>query len=676
MDQTSLTHSLQGRTRRTLVLLVDCLTGTEEKRFEPGSEGHFLLRLASLLASGSGGKIVLCSVLEVPPGESVSALSTVAQAMRQKLERMALSALAADVSRQDQAGEERPIPIDAGSSGSSGSGNSFIVPVVRVAHKNEIAAEVRRYLAEEPDALVLLPFRRMSREECPWLAKALRAPLPSDVGWARPPLEGYKNSAPSAPFQVGMRVLLPARGGPQAMMAFDLSQDLMTVLHAQVTVLHVLQAMPERMRASEEAPFTELENLIEGGISNAPRRAFATGEDPVESISRASSAYDLVIMGAGGESGAHVGKFTEAVARSTQAAVLAVRTLVPVGPAIRAARKHARPHALSPEALSLLVDKWFAENTFHANEFSDLSRLVDLKRRSGRTISLGLPALNEEETIGGVISVLKRSLMEEVPLLDEIVVIDSNSTDRTREIAAELGVPVCVHQEVLPEAGPPVDGKGEALWKSLHVLKGDIIAWVDTDVANMHPQFVYGLIGPLLREPRISYVKGYYHRPLRTSTGVQHEGGGRVTELTVRPLMNLFFPLLSGLVQPLAGEYAGKREVLEQLPFFTGYGVETGMLIDLLERYGLYSIGQVNLENRIHRNRDLADLSLTAFAIVQVFLTRLEDRARMKLLEEVNRSMKLIRFERDHLSLEVRAVKDRERPPIVTIPAYREAHGR
>jgi glucosyl-3-phosphoglycerate synthase len=227
---------------------------------------------------------------------------------------------------------------------------------------------------------------------------------------------------------------------------------------------------------------------------------------------------------------------------------------------------------------------------------------------------------------------------------------------------------------VLPEAGSPLHGKGEALWKSLHVLKGDLIAWVDTDVANMHPQFVYGLIGPLLREPRIGYVKGYYHRPIRSGGTLQHEGGGRVTELTVRPLMNLFFPLLSGLVQPLAGEYAGRREVLEQLPFFAGYGVETGLLIDLLEQFGLSSIGQVNLGTRVHRNRSLAELSLTAFAIAQVIFTRLEERARIRLLEEVNRSMKLIRFEEDHLSLVLRRVRDPERPPINTIPAYREAH--
>ena len=170
---------------------------------------------------------------------------------------------------------------------------------------------------------------------------------------------------------------------------------------------------------------------------------------------------------------------------------------------------------MAPEALSLVVDKWFAENTFNSEEFADLEQLVELKRQRGVTISLGLPTLNEEATIGEIIQVLKPALLDTVPLLDEIVVIDSASTDRTRAIAEALGVPVVIHQEVLPEAGAPLAGKGEALWKSLHVLQGDLIAWVDTDVANMHPRFVYGLLGPLLREPRIAYVKGYYHRPIK-----------------------------------------------------------------------------------------------------------------------------------------------------------------
>jgi glucosyl-3-phosphoglycerate synthase len=667
-DQTTLKDNMVAQGGRTIVILVDSLRPTDEggRVFAPGTEGQFLLRLGALLASGAGGRLVALKLVAVPEGESLSAYSTRAQELRRELEREMLAALAPGG--------------DTVSDNATHTGNgtgpllsySFISPVVKVAPESDLAVEVRAFLALEPGAMALLPMRRARDGEPAWLRRALRKPLPSDVAWVRPPTGGYGKETP---FDTGMRVLLPARGGPQAELALSLSQDLVDVLRAQVAILHVMREnMPEIERATEEAPFNELLDRIRRsrpGVER-PRRIYVTGTDAVKSVAQATEGYDLLIMGAGGEAAADLGRFTNAVARQSKLALMAVKTRVPVGPAIRAARKRARPHAMQPEALSHIVDKWFAENTFHANEFSDLNRLVEIKRQRGVTISVGLPALNEEETIGGVISVLKEALMEQVPLVDEIVVIDSNSTDRTREIAAELGVPVYIHQEILPEAGEPLAGKGEALWKSLHVLKGDIIAWVDTDVANMHPQFVYGLIGPLLREPRIGYVKGYYHRPIKVAGDLQHEGGGRVTELTVRPLINLFYPLLSGIAQPLAGEYAGRREVLEQLPFFSGYGVETGLLIDLLERFGLYSIGQVNLEKRIHRNRTLADLSLTAFAIVQVVLTRLQARARTHLLEEVNRSMKLIRFEREHLSLEVRRASDVERPPIITIPAYRE----
>jgi glucosyl-3-phosphoglycerate synthase len=609
-----------------------------------------------------------------------------AQARRQDIERLALNALAeADTAGNAATRGSAPRKENNGA-GKSDALRSLVAPVVRVAPENDITGEVRRLLEGERTAMVLLPFRVATRNGAtsyPWLRKALRKPLPCDVAWARPGDFGFwtldfgsagKIQNPKSKIQ-NPSILLPARGGPQAEMSLELAQDLMDAVGAEVSVLHVVQDLPEKARAAEEAPFTEFLSGIAGsGAPDVSLRTATMESDPVQTVSSAANEYDLLIMGAGDQPSAGVGRFTGRVAKQAKSAMIAVKTRIPVGPAIRAARQRARPHVLDADTLSLLVDKWFAENTFHADEFSDLGRLVDIKRKSGLTISLGLPALNEEKTIGEIISVLKRRLMDDVPLLDEIVLMDSNSTDSTREIAVEMGIPVYIHQQVLPEAGPPVDGKGEALWKSLHVLKGDIIAWVDTDVANMHPQFVYGLLGPLLREPRIGYVKGYYHRPIQTGDDFQHEGGGRVTELTVRPLLNLFFPLLSGLVQPLAGEYAGRREVLEQLPFFSGYGVETGLLIDLLEQYGLAAIGQVNLEKRVHRNRSLSDLSLTAFAIVQVILTRLEERARIELLEEVNRSMKLIRFERDHLSLVVRHVGDVERPPIATIPAYRAAH--
>jgi glucosyl-3-phosphoglycerate synthase len=144
-------------------------------------------------------------------------------------------------------------------------------------------------------------------------------------------------------------------------------------------------------------------------------------------------------------------------------------------------------------------------------------------------------------------------------------------------------------------------GKGEALWKSLHVTKGDIVAWIDTDITNIHPRFVYGLLGPLLRRPDVQYVKGFYQRPIKVNGQLQASGGGRVTELVARPLLNLFYPELSGVVQPLSGEYAGRREALMSVPFFTGYGVETGLLIDLHDRYGLAGIAQVDLEERVHQ---------------------------------------------------------------------------
>ncbi len=689
--------TLKNAHGRTVIILVDCLKRGDTGVFGHGSEGWFLLRLGSLLAGGSGGRLLVCSVVVVPQGESVSSYSVAAQARRQDLEKQALAALSQLQPKAKRGGKSQPTTVAGDTNIAIDELRSLIAPVVRVAPESDIGREVRDLAENEPGALILLPMRRMGPAEYPWLRKALRKPLPCDIGWVRPDagnrVSGIRKRRTDSRFPIpdSPRILVPARGGPQAELSLEIAQNLADALGsgAQVNVLHVVQNLPDDVRATEEAPFAEFSSAMASSPARIiPLHSVDVGRDAVETISNAADGYDLLVMGAGDRPATGVGRFTRQVARATKPALIAVKSRIPVGPAIRAARKRARPHVLDPETLSLIVDKWFAENTFHAEEFSDLSRLIDIKRKRGLTISVGLPALNEEQTIGEVIKTLKGSLMDDVPLLDEIVLIDSNSTDHTREIAAELGIPVYIHQEVLPEAGPPVDGKGEALWKSLHVLKGDLIAWVDTDVANMHPQFVYGLVGPLLREPRIGYVKGYYHRPIKTGDDLQHEGGGRVTELTVRPLFNLFYPLLSGLVQPLAGEYAGRREVLERLPFFSGYGVETGLLIDLLEQYGLSTIGQVNLEKRIHRNRSLADLSRTPFAIGPVILTRRQERpnggphggapggahARAPLLEEVNRSMKLIRFEKDHLSLMVRHVGDVERPPIATIPAYREAH--
>jgi glucosyl-3-phosphoglycerate synthase len=280
-----------------------------------------------------------------------------------------------------------------------------------------------------------------------------------------------------------------------------------------------------------------------------------------------------------------------------------------------------------------------------------------------------LVLLGAPRTIGRVVRTFKHALMDRIPLLDEIVVIDSGSSDRTGPIAERAGVTVVQHGEILARYGA-FQGKGEALWKSLYMLKGDLICWVDTDISNIHPKFVYGLLGPLLTDPHIHYVKGFYRRPLKYGTELMAQGGGRVTELAARPLLNLFFPELSGLVQPLSGEYAGRRSVLESVPFFTGYGVELGLLLAISEAYGLRSIAQVDLGMRVHRNQTLFDLSKMAFAIIQVGLKHLGDRHRIHLVEEVNKTMKLIHYEDERYWIEQKEIEDQERPPMNSVPEY------
>jgi glucosyl-3-phosphoglycerate synthase len=337
-------------------------------------------------------------------------------------------------------------------------------------------------------------------------------------------------------------------------------------------------------------------------------------------------------------------------------------------------RFHAPAILVRPELdLSAQVDRWFAENTYHSSEFDDLRALMALKERQGVTISVALPALNEEATVGLVIDTVKSALMDDVPLIDEIVLIDSMSTDNTVPIAEARGIPVYLHPEILPEVGT-YRGKGEALWKSLHVTSGDIIAWIDTDISNIHPRFIYGLLGPLLRRPQLQYVKGFYQRPIKLGDTMQAYGGGRVTELVARPLLNLYYPELSGIIQPLSGEYAGRRAALESLPFFSGYGVETGLLIDLHDRFGLDAIAQTDLEQRVHHNQPLVGLSKMSFAILQVFISRLENRYGVSLLDRANKSMKLVAQAPDRFALDVVEITDVERPPMNTLPAYMQRY--
>ncbi|MBU1669724.1 MAG: glucosyl-3-phosphoglycerate synthase [Actinobacteria bacterium] len=315
------------------------------------------------------------------------------------------------------------------------------------------------------------------------------------------------------------------------------------------------------------------------------------------------------------------------------------------------------------------MDDWFAKRTYRHHDFADIERLVELKRERGLTVSVCLPTLNTADTVGPILRTFRTELVERFPLIDQLAVIDSHSTDGTIEICEAEGGQVFFDDELAPEV-EPATGKGEALWKSLFVLEGDIICWVDSDIENIHPRFAYGLIGPLLTDPDIAYVKAFYERPIK-SEGVLHPGGGgRVTELTVRPILNLFYPDLAGFIQPLSGEYAGRREVLQSVPFFTGYGVETGLLLDIYGRYGLDSLAQVDLEVRIHHNQPLPSLSKMSFGIMQAVFSRLESDGKLALNAEPRTVYNTIeRTDGDYAIRQV-PVSVVERPPALTMSSY------
>lgn len=321
------------------------------------------------------------------------------------------------------------------------------------------------------------------------------------------------------------------------------------------------------------------------------------------------------------------------------------------------------------------MEEWFLAHTFHHSAFGNIEELVKLKKEQGLTISVGIPAFNEAETIGEEVKMLRGELVEKYPLIDELAVIDSGSHDQTLKVAKECGADTYLASDYLKELGL-YRGKGNNLWKSLLLLKGDIIIWIDADIKNIHPKFIYGLVGPLLKDKKIGYVKAFYERPLMaTGTERMRMAGGRVTELLVRPLFNAFYPELAVLQQPLSGEYAGRREILEQLPFFIGYGVETGLLIDIYEKFGLDIIAQVDLDWREHRNRALTTLSRMAFEILIVFLKRAEEYKKIAVQEEINRQMQTIFGRGAHYVTRKYTVRAIERPPMISIPQYRQKRG-
>lgn len=507
--------------------------------------------------------------------------------------------------------------------------------------------EFAKLLQDEKPDLLLLDFDAHPKAFHVTLSDILLHP-PCDIGLVR----GKISSKPK-------QVLVPVRGGPHAELALRVGLGLHP---AELSTLHIRRTNDPD--AGTDAPFKGLERVLRQ--MPEVQKQFEVTDDAAQVILQHARHKDVIVLGSTAQpdkNSISLGPVADRILREAPGTVIAVKSGRPLP-------QSAYDERAGVQAISILVDKWFAENTFHADEFSRLRELTDMKHKQGLTISLALPALNEEETVGGVIRMMKKELMQKVPLLDEIVLIDSNSTDHTREIAEKEGVPVYIHQHLLERLGAR-RGKGEALWKSLLVTRGDIIVWIDTDIVNIHPRFVYGILGPLLLNQDIQFVKGFYRRPLKVGMKLQAGGGGRVTELTARPLLNLFYPELSGVVQPLSGEYGGRRTALEQAAFFSGYGVETGLLIDIYERYGLNAIAQVDLLERIHHNQHLEALSKMSFAIIQTVMRKLEKRFGRSVLEDVHRSMKLIRHDSHGYFLDVEEIAEHERPPMLEVEEYR-----
>ncbi|MET7682610.1 glucosyl-3-phosphoglycerate synthase [Streptomyces sp. NPDC005423] len=305
------------------------------------------------------------------------------------------------------------------------------------------------------------------------------------------------------------------------------------------------------------------------------------------------------------------------------------------------------------------VERWLSTRSWSLTD-RPLHQILAAKQRTGQSVSVVLPALNEEETVGEIVAVLRHDLVRQVPLVDEIVVVDSGSTDRTSEVAAAAGARVVHRDDILPRL-PAVPGKGEVLWRSLLVTGGDIVCFVDADLKEFSSDFVTGIVGPLLTDPGIDLVKAMYDRPLGGAAGQ----GGRVTELMARPLLNMHWPQLAGFVQPLGGEYAARRSLLEQLPFPVGYGVELGMLVDSLHLVGLDALAQVDVGVRKHRHQDGQALGRMAAQIYRTAQLRL---ARGHLLRP-----SLTQFVRGPDGFEPRtySVDTEERPPMAEIREYR-----
>jgi glucosyl-3-phosphoglycerate synthase len=312
---------------------------------------------------------------------------------------------------------------------------------------------------------------------------------------------------------------------------------------------------------------------------------------------------------------------------------------------------------------------WFEQRTTSTTSLADLDvpALLRAKRRGGHRVSVVLPARNEAATVGPLVSDLAERWVRRTRLVDELLVVDSDSTDDTAAVARAAGADVATTTAVLPGYGTR-PGKGEALWKSLAATTGDLVVFLDADLLGDVSHYVPALLGPLLADQQTVYVKGCYTRPLELGGVIEPAGGGRVTELTARPLLNALWPELAGVVQPLGGEYAGRRSALEQVPFLSDYGVEVGLLLDLLERHGLGGLAQVDLGVRRHTSQSEEALGVMAGQVVSAVLGRA---GRHRAGHQPSGLLTRFRHDGERFLPRSTPVAVDERPPMAAVPEYR-----
>jgi nucleotide-binding universal stress UspA family protein len=589
---------------------------------EAAAQAQQLLPLAfSLIGGASDSHISLIGVTPIAPDRPLSEGAVPAQRLRGDLERMA----------EDYPSIERLA-------------GSF------VSHQpwEDIEALIEERVADQD--LMLLLWQPDTKYFQTDLARIMSDP-PCNVAVVQPAVHPTRIK----------RILVPVRGGPFANLSLQLALRMARASKAEITILRVLSSDDDPMSQVLREKFTGLSD----SFPEITTELQIVG-DAGAAILRELRNHQAVILGASAaQEGSPIGLVATIILQRKDVTTLVVKTKEPF-------RLPASPVQRTGLPVLVQVEKWFAENTFHSREFSDVARLVELKRKQDVRISLGLPALNEEATVGNVIHSIKRRLMDDAPLLDEIILFDGNSTDHTRKIAAEMGVTPYVYQESLPGLGG-LRGRGEALWKSLYLMKGDLLAWIDTDVVNPDPRLVYGIIGPMLADARIQFVKSFY-TPAAQGHSTSDAEDAEVTESLVRPLISLLFPDLSGIVQPLAGMYGGRRAALERVPFYSGPGVDIGLLLDLADLFGLRAIAQADLGEVRRRDREPRAPGKKSFAILQVFAQHLKQKGMLDAQVSIERTMKVLRQEDRRLHLEELDVHEQQRPPMSEVKEYRGRH--